>query len=75
MKYLFRGNKISIFIMTPEEFMNIVRNQRIWEEQFKMENFRRHKYRVVIMSRHKSRGNKSASYIQEKLKELNNQHH
>lgn len=65
--------------MNNQEFMTIIQNQRIWREEFKMQKCRERKYKLLIMSKYKSRGNKSASYIearlplvQQELDDLNN---
>lgn len=56
--------------MTNEEFRQIIKCQGLWAEQYALHQAIRKQYKLLIMSRHKSRGNKSNQYIQQKLKEL-----
>ncbi len=58
--------------MTHEEFLVIVKNQNAWRDTFYIQKAIRRKCKLLIMSRHKSRGNKSEDYIQERLNAFRN---
>lgn len=58
--------------MTHEEFLAIVKNQSAWRDAFYIQQDIRRKRKLLIMSRHKSRGNKSEEYIRERLNAFRN---